>query len=87
MSEKRDPRSFLASVLVQYGYSHEVAEVLVQRALDAEVFEAAARQREFFGDVSSQGNDGNWYGMSDWLTEDRECPFSSTSLRRLQHDD
>lgn len=28
----------------------------------------AARQKAFFGDISAQGNDGNWYSVSDWLT-------------------
>ncbi|MFE3144764.1 hypothetical protein [Streptomyces scopuliridis] len=45
MTERRDPRSFVASVLVQYGYSHETAETLVQRALDAHAHELAERIR------------------------------------------
>lgn len=28
----------------------------------------AERQKKFFGDISAQGNDGNWYSVSDWLT-------------------
>ena len=46
---------------------------LCNRALVEVQGETAQRlsraQKAFFGDVSSQGNDGNWYGMSDWLTE------------------
>lgn len=29
---------------------------------------SAARQRAFFGDITAQGNDGNWYSISGWLT-------------------
>lgn len=29
----------------------------------------AVRQRKFFGDISAQGNDGNWYSVSAWLTK------------------
>lgn len=45
MSEKRDPRSFLASVLVQSGYSHSTAEGMVQRALDVHAHELAQKIR------------------------------------------
>jgi hypothetical protein len=48
---------------------HAEAERLVDEALKEHAHELARRQKAFFGDVSSQGNDGNWYGMSDWLTE------------------
>ena len=46
------------------------AERLVDEALKEHITDRAKAQRAFFGDVSSQGNDGNWYGMSDWLMED-----------------
>lgn len=45
MSEARDPRSFLASALVLYGYSHDTAETIVQQALDAERHDAAEEIR------------------------------------------
>ena len=45
MSEKRDPRSFLASALVLCGYGHEVAEKLVQQALDEHAHELAEKIR------------------------------------------
>lgn len=45
MSDRRDPRSFVASVLVLAGYSHATAEKLVQRALDTEAHELAERIR------------------------------------------
>lgn len=49
---------------------------LCAKALTEVQREAAQRlarsQKAFFGDVSSQGSDGNWYGMSDWLTEGRD---------------
>lgn len=45
MSERRDPRSFLASALVLDGYSHDVAETIVRQALDAERHDAAEEIR------------------------------------------
>lgn len=45
MSEKRDPRSFLVSVLVQSGYSHSTAGEMVQRALDVHAHELAQKIR------------------------------------------
>lgn len=50
MSEERDPRSFLASALVLYGYGHEVAEKLVQQALDEHARELAEKQRQRLAD-------------------------------------
>lgn len=49
------------------------AERLVDEALKEHLIEKAREQKAFFGDVSSQGNDGNWYGMSDWLMEDQNA--------------
>ncbi|MFB7188425.1 hypothetical protein ACFCZT_24650 [Streptomyces sp. NPDC056230] len=45
MSARRDPRSFLAAALVRYGYAHDVAEALVQQALDVHAHELAERIR------------------------------------------
>lgn len=42
-----------ALVLLKRDYAHDLA----------------VKQKAFFGDVSSQGNDGDWHSMSDWLTE------------------
>lgn len=35
--------------------------------IDEFVRELAASQKAFFGDISAQGIDGNWYSVSDWL--------------------
>jgi hypothetical protein len=40
-------RSFIARVAVSAGYSHESAELLVQRALDEHAHELAEKQRAF----------------------------------------
>lgn len=44
---QRDPRSVVASILVQAGFSHDKAEELVQEALDTHAHELAEKQREF----------------------------------------
>ncbi|MEV7855136.1 hypothetical protein [Streptomyces sp. NPDC088183] len=45
MSERRDPRSFLVSALIELGYSEGVAEECVRHALDAHAHELAEKQR------------------------------------------
>jgi hypothetical protein len=49
---------------------HDELSELLDDLLRAQAYELAEKQRKFFGDVSSQGNDGNWYGMSEWLVSE-----------------
>jgi hypothetical protein len=32
----------------------------------------ALQQRQFFGDITAQGNDGNWYSVSEWLLREEQ---------------
>ncbi|MFD5308298.1 hypothetical protein [Streptomyces ardesiacus] len=46
-------RSFIARVAVSAGYSHESAELLVQRALDEHAHELAEKIRDTYVDYSA----------------------------------
>lgn len=69
MSVRQD---FINAYVAQWGCSTEYAAGLMEHVEAEMTQELSEAQKKFFGDVTSQGNDGNWYGMSDWLTEDKK---------------
>lgn len=59
----------ISAALQASQFSPDQADFLALELYEAVARDLAVKQKAFFGDVSSQGNDGDWHSMSDWLTE------------------